>query len=513
MKGISFFTYEPGHVLNLFWLLTLVLSAWSSSYASYQIGLNRLMAFILGVLYAFLPFALLRNVAHLNLVYYIVPLLCLLAVVILNRGGGVRNTRQAIIVGLLACVLQGFNYIYYSFFAVLIFFISAIFAWDKSKGIKQLRLPLASIILILLSTAINLTPWLISKSVHGSPPEMAYKNTAEAEIYGAKIRKMLAPHPNNLIKPLAKYASKDIQSNFPNENENVTVRLGFFGAAGLLLSILFVLRRRAHASSDDVILSVSSLCVVTLLFIVVGGFGAVINLITVPDIRAYNRFSVFLSFFAMTVFGLWIHSLGNKCDKLRGGIVLSALLFFALFSLYDQLLDRHGLVAQQQGDTKRAHDERKTVEVLEQALPNGAAVLQLPFTGFPPLANFNDMWSYDHARAYLWSRHLKWSWPSFSQRHRAWQTTMAEKRGGDFLNFAILSGFQAIWIDRAAYKDGGAELISSLSQGAVVRIPLPSDRFVVLDLRQEANVLKSTMPPSKFNQLSSEVLESTIVFE
>ena len=80
MKCISLLTTEPGLVLNLFWLTSIVLSAWTSTFVMNAFGVARFYSFAAGILYAFLPFALLRNVAHLNLVYYLVPLLAAQAI-------------------------------------------------------------------------------------------------------------------------------------------------------------------------------------------------------------------------------------------------------------------------------------------------------------------------------------------------------------------------------------------------------------------------------------------------
>ncbi len=220
IKILSVFTLEPGYLLNGFWLLTLVFSAWSATYAAYQLGLSRALSFVSGVLYAFLPFALLRNVAHLNLVYYLVPLLCLLAVIIAGSGAGIRQVKQASIAGLVACALQGFNYVYYSFFAVLLFGIASLISYKRGGGFKQIKLPFLAIVIVTMSTAINMIPAMQSWHKNGMPPDMDYKYTAEVEIYGAKLRRMLIPHPDNVIRPLAKIAQKDLDANFPNENEN-----------------------------------------------------------------------------------------------------------------------------------------------------------------------------------------------------------------------------------------------------------------------------------------------------
>jgi len=512
IKILSVFTTEPGYLLNGFWLLTLVFSAWSATYAAYQLGLSRSLSFASGVLYAFLPFALLRNVGHMNLVYYLVPLLCLLAVAVAGSGVGIRNVKQASIIGLVACVLQGFNYVYYSFFAVLLFGVATLISYKRGGGFKQIRLPLLAIVIVTISTAINMIPAMQSWHKNGSPPDMGYKYAAEAEIYGAKLRRMLSPHPDNVIRPLAKIAQKDIGANFPNENENTTARLGLYGAFGLLLMIVVALRRGVGAVPQPMAV-ISALGLATFLIITVGGFGAVINLITVPDIRCYNRFSVYLSFFAIVAAGLWLQEkFGNGTFrwKTAGYFIVGG---FVTLSLYDQLLDAKHLVLYQQNDTRRANEERMVVERLEQIFQDETAVLELPFTGFPPLAMFNKMESYDHVRPYLWSHHLKWSWPSFSQRHRAWQTKMEALKGGELIRAAIFSGFGAIWIDRFAYLDDGRELISSLSLGKVKLLDVGSSRFVVLDLRDAAIDLKASMPEVEFSQHASAQFGSGAVVE
>jgi phosphoglycerol transferase len=512
IKILSVFTAEPGYLLNGFWLLTLVFSAWTAAYATYQLGLPRTLAFVSGVLYAFLPYALLRNVHHLSLVYYLVPLLCLLAVVIATGGAGVRNSRTATLVGLAACVLQGFNYIYYSFFAALLFSIAALLAY-RPGHVRSLKLPLLALAVVTLSTTVNLLPALQSWNKEGKPPEMAYKSIAEVEIYGAKLRRMLAPHPDNPVPPLAFVARKAIDANFPNENENSTARLGLYGGLGLLLMIFFVLRQNRRTELSPPMAAVSGLGVAILLVITVGGLGAVINLLTVPDIRAYNRFSVYLGFFAIAASGLWLKDRFSAMLprwRIAGYFIAGG---FVLLSLYDQLLDARPLHEKQQEDVRRARDERMAVANLERVFPKGTAVLQLPFTGYPPLASFNHMASYDHARPYIWSNHLKWSWPSFSQRHRAWQDRLEAMQGGELIRAAVFSGFNAIWIDRAAYQDAGRNMLASLLLKHVKQVDIGSTRFAVLDIREAAAQLKAGMSDAEFAQHASKLLGSGAVLE
>jgi hypothetical protein len=120
------------------------------------------------------------------------------------------------------------------------------------------------------------------------------------------------------------------------------------------------------------------------------------------------------------------------------------------------------------------------------------------------------MESYDHGRAYLWSKDLKWSWPSFSLRHRAWQQRMTDRTDEDFIKHAIYSGFDAIWIDKAAYADGGVELISSFKKAKLTEIPVQSDRIVILDLTAESAAMKTKMTDAQFMQAAKASFGSVI---
>src|SRR5262249_32979486 len=128
----------------------------------------------------------------------------------------------------------------------------------------------------------------------------------EAEIYGLKIRKMLAPHEANKVPLFRQWGRHDMSIGFPNENENRTARLGPMAAAGLLLLLAvasgLVGDRNAHEM--DGIKPIASLALFSLLFATVGGFGALVSQV-LPDIRGYNRFSVFIAFLALAAVALW----------------------------------------------------------------------------------------------------------------------------------------------------------------------------------------------------------------
>ncbi len=64
------------------------------------------------------------------------------------------------------------------------------------------------------------------------------------------------------------------------------------------------------------------------------------------------------------------------------------------------------------------------------------------------------MQAYDHARAYLHSRTLAWSWGAIAGRHGNWQAEVAWLSPPEMLRRLALAGFAAVWIDRLGWAKG-----------------------------------------------------------
>ena len=367
-------------------------------------------------------------------------------------------------VGYSAALAQGFDYIYFSFFAVLLFAFAGWLGFIQKRSWKPVKGAAIAVAIIIVAASLNLMPSFLSWYTHGKPSDMSYKFPAEAEIYGLKLRKMLAPHEANSVPIFSQWGKRDRSIPFPNENENITARLGPMAAAGLVFllmaSIGLVRHQRAHEL--DVIKPIASLSLFSLLFTTVGGFGAIVNQIS-PDVRAYNRFSVFIAFFALAGVGLWWQMRVQTAATQRIRIFLvGAFIVFTAFSLYDQLLDAGHLNNRRAADEMMAIHERAVVRQIEAKVPLGALIYQLPVTGFPPDPGKGRMLPYDHARPYLWSSRLHWSWPSFSKQHRFWLDQLDGKEGSVLAEALVLSKFRLIWIDRLGYPDNGDRMISSL---------------------------------------------------
>ena len=113
--------------------------------------------------------------------------------------------------------------------------------------------------------------------------------------------------------------------------------------------------------------------------------------------------------------------------------------------------------------------------------------MQLPETLFTPDNGRVKMAPYDHARPYLASDKLSWSWPSYSTRRQAWYESLGNPTDPGFLDRLATSGFVGVWVDRFGYE--AAEL-ATLESVLTSRLgpPLvggPQQRYAYFDLRYQ----------------------------
>jgi phosphoglycerol transferase len=488
MKAISLVSRDPAIVFNVFWLCTIFFTAWTGLLSLRLLGVPSWLAALGGLLYTGIPYTWMRSTGHLSLVFYSVPLLCVFAVYLVR--GPVEPWKDAVYrrAGLLGACMQGFQYVYFSWFAILLFAAAGLLGYAYRRQ-RDIFVWAALGIVVLASTSLlNLAPSFYAWQKHGRP-NIDYKRTHEAEVYGLKIRRLLLPHHENPIPALRSWTLRDHKAAFPNENENGTARLGLFGATGFLFLLWVSLNIRTPQNSAErtTIRTIAALNLIVLTVTTVGGFGAIINTLTVPDIRAYNRFSVFLAFFSISGLSLWVAELWRKTTGRSKVLVTAVVVGGAALSLYDQALDARSITRSYDRDKKVAAEVGTVVGSMETIFPERTAVFQFPITDFPADFNRGRMLAYDHSLPYLHTDHFRWSWPALTPRHIGWTRFIGSIRGPALVRALADAGFGAVWVDRFGYRDRGRAITGSvLSAGGVEVLQGLSKRYAVIDIRGAA---------------------------
>ncbi len=483
----------PGKIINLFWILSVMATSVSAFYSFLLIGLRRYwLVAMLAASYSILTYTLLRNTAHINLVYFAVPPLCVL-VYYLACGMPDRRRRLIVCVGLSAILIQGFDYIYYNFYTCILLAYASAQGYCSYKDSRFLRLGAFFICLTIAATTLNLTPAFYSWYKHGAPSGLDYKASAEAEIYGLKIRHLLTPSPNSPVPGLSAWASKDVSAGFPLENENSGARLGLLGSIGFLILVMTWFSALAPIQHlvDNRQRALAGLVLICVLVATVGGFGAIFNLL-VDDFRAYNRISVFIAFFSLAGLGIFTENLLRSRSQRTVLVAAVAVCAVAGLSFADQLSGARHIQQRATADRALFEEEAEIVAKAEALLPNGVAVLQMPALTFPLEEKAANMLTYDHARPFLHSKHLRWSWPSFLDDHRAWQAQIVKLTASEKIAALKDHGFRAIWVDRLGYEDGGLAYEAQLVEaGLTPNITSKSGRWAVYEIPHQRSTLSS----------------------
>ncbi len=461
LAGLAALTGEPGTALNLHWMSTLVLAALAAAYALRRLRLPPALAFVLGVLYAFQPYAFYRNVEHVNLAFPFVPLIALLIL----RVAGTRpedETPAERALTLAACVAQGLSYIYYSAFACLLLAAAAPIGWLRTRSPRPVRRAALAVVLLVACSAAAVGPTLVYWKRHGYNPDLDYKPPRETEVFALKLRHLLTPIADHPLAPFRAVASQLEAVGFADDrNESALSRLGSVGGLGLLGLLAFLLGRAAGLvpRRDEALDGAAPLALFTLLWATTGGFSSFFNVFVIPDIRCYTRIVVFLSFFCLLAFGGFATRAARLlplAPRWRTPVRWAALLALLAAGLADQIPVLH-LWTLREGTAAAFDEERQLVREVESRLPQGAMVFQLPHMTVPvDRATYPPMRYYDPGRAYLHSRTLRWSWGAMIGRHHDWGRAVDALPLPDKVRVLAEAGFSGIWIDRWGYTGTGA---------------------------------------------------------
>jgi phosphoglycerol transferase len=123
------------------------------------------------------------------------------------------------------------------------------------------------------------------------------------------------------------------------------------------------------------------------------------------------------------------------------------------------------------------------VHGVEQRLPTGAMVYQLPFIIFAQSPTRFELQGYDLMKGFTHSKNLRWSYGGLQGREADWQYGASRLPPDDLVALLAGIGFDGLTIDRAGYEDHAAGIERALT--ALVGGPdlvSPDERLSFFDL-------------------------------
>lgn len=495
IKIIACFTSNWALVLNIFFLLGFPLTTISALFVSFRMGLSYPLALTCSLLFSFLPYHLLRGEEHVFLsAYYTVPLAIWLALLIYQNRillEGKLNKKNGLLYFFI-CILIGSGGIYYAYFGCFFILLAGLISSYKIKHWHPIKYAVYLTTFITLSLIANIWPNIHYQIRHGSNLEVARRLPVESEMYGLKIAQLLLPANNDRIFAKLK---KGYEKTSILINENTTASLGLIGSLGFLVLIGSIFFKREKQLDSSLIKALSDFNLSAVLLGTIGGFSSLIAFFITPSIRAYNRISIFIGFFALSAFFMFIQ------QKFRSPkLILKLSLMFLFIGLFNQSTKSESIRPRVKKISKLYKEDQAFFQQVEQIFSKGNMIFQLPYIPFPegisiPMAShkpFNGEFhktSYEHFKAALHTHSLKWSFGAIKGRQVAfWQAQTSQLPTSDMVKELVKNGFAGLYIDRRGYIDSGKQIESELSQILDIT-PIRDEYRSVWDLRTYHQIL------------------------
>jgi phosphoglycerol transferase len=447
LKGITLLGLSATQAFNLYYLLTFGLAAAAAAWTFRQLGASVPAAVAAAVAYACMPYHFLR-VQHLfYAAYFMVPLACWVLLSWAASQTPLPERRHRWQLGV--CFLLPAFGAYYAFF--FCYLLGAALCLDAlaGQGAARRRQGVRLVGVAVLGFIVNEVPH-VGHRLLGNPAAALARFPHHTETYGLRLIQLLLPPPGHANPWLADLADT-YNATAPLVNENATVALGLLLSLALVVSCL---GPRAAASCGPPFppgaRQAAVLLLLAFLFGTLGGGSALFGYLVTPFIRAGNRICVYVAFLALGVatarLDRWAWATGDTARGRRWcwGVV-GALALVGLWDLHDTRY-----FPRRETDAATFAGDAAFFAGLEASLPAGAAVLQLPYLGFPEGgAQARD---YHPLRPFLHTRALRWSFGGVrgtdADRFYAGISKLAVTDAAAFRAALVHDGFCGVLLER-----------------------------------------------------------------
>jgi phosphoglycerol transferase len=403
------------------------------------------------------------------------------------------------------CVAVASTGIYYAAFTALLLLGAMVIALVARVGRAAVAGGAICLALILAGVLLHLSPSIAYRWDNGVNPA-SERHPRESEIFALKLSDLVFPVDLHRLEPFARFVA-DYKAASPLRSEPMA--LGPVAAAGfiaLMFVALAVLVGRPARAGPPLVRHAAAATLLAFLIGTVGGISTVIALLVTPQLRAWNRISIFIAFFAFLAVAVALGALGRRLEARPLGppafaVVLGAVL---VFGLWNQVTYNHVPPYELAGVYA---EDRRFVREIERRLPPDAAVFQLPYVAFPESRQLVDLYENDLLRGYLHSEDLRWSAAATKGRPEDWVDDLSGMPTATLLDASAAAGFAGLLVDRYGYADRASALENEL-RGRLGTEPLVSGYFrhSFFDLTGYRRRLEATHSPEELAAFRRAVL-------
>jgi hypothetical protein len=373
---------------------------------------------------------------------------------------------------------------YYALGAAVLLIIAATVAAVAHRNVRRLLGGLVLTAAVIATLAASALPAIAYRMEHGANPVAGKRSAFETELYGLKITDLVLPLDHHRLKPLARV--KDDYNSTTRISSEGGQTLGFVGSFGLIALLVggFVaVIRGSWRIGGATFLRAGVGAVIVLLFATTAGFSSVVSYTISPQFHAWNRLSVLLAFFSLLAVAFLLDALWHRWRSTALRVLFPLVLVVVVAGgVLDQTTA--AFVPPYEQIKASFRSDARFVAAIEQRLPSGASVYELPYVAFPEGGVSGSDGDYSELRGYLHSRTLRWSYGAMKGRETDWDATLSALPLRLVLPAVTAIGFDGISIDRFGYSDGGKAIEAELSRRLRQRpLTSPDGRLLFFDLR------------------------------
>ena len=472
-----------GVAINLYFVLGFLFAGLTAAWFLRLVGVSRAITVPLAVLYAIAPYHFIRGEGHMWLSsYYPIPLA--LGIVYLIAVGrpvwGKHATRNGVFgwltgpaaLTVAALALVGTANSYYGFFTVLLIALVGLIRFIADRRWKPFFGAVVAGGFTAVVMLLNMLPDILYNRANGPNPIAVGRFPVEAELYSLKFMQLVLPMPDHRVSFLSSLRNF-YDSAYPFTSESPA--LGIVAASGFVAAFVFILylligRIRGWAFSPTRVTALgvlSGLVLFTFLLSTFGGLSSLISFFT-SDLRGWNRMSILIAMLSLAMIGLLIDTAidafarrkGNV-DRRRSVIAVIAAVLILVVGYADQVspnkTPNHAAI-QAEFDADEA-----MVSQIEELVPSGSMIMQLPFRQFPETPPINGVFDTDQLKPYLHSETLRWSGGGIKGRPASEWVGLASNLPVDGMVRSVsAAGFAGVLVDRRPYDDNGAKIVRQL---------------------------------------------------
>jgi phosphoglycerol transferase len=505
---------DPVIVFNAFFLLCFPLIAVVSYAVLRDLGAARAPALVAGVLFAFLPYHMIRGQDHLFLTsYYEIPLAIWLVVMLAEGrsliGRGVPRGRTLLIVG--ACLVVGAGSSYYAIFALLVL-LTVVASAAIARRSRAIALQgVATVALVVASFALANAPAFVDRMQNGANEVVAARGPGESELYGLKLADMVIPRNTHRVDVLAGHGQA-YYAQTPLRSEGFNPALGSVATFGLLAALLVLLATGIASATASLrrsrIAVAGTVALMSFLIGTIGGGSALIAYELTPQLRAWNRLALFIAFASLIAVALLLTALGERLRARARPAWLAAVIaaFVGVLGVYDQTSEVDAPDYAAVATAWKANDDFATR--MQDRFPAGTKILQLPYMSYPEHGPIHALGDYDLFTGYLHTTDLRWTYGAIRGDLSDWHGAHQALPPDQLATAAAAAGFGAVYLDRIGYADGGAATAAALGAltGSGASGRSADGRLQFFDLRPVAARLAASTTPAEREQLSQALL-------